>query len=94
MVSERPESREERKTAYAVTVEIAVILSKATLRVHQLLELVRGTVVELEQKASEPVEVYTSDRLVGYGQAIVTEGNRLGVNLTHLVKASDIKRIV
>ena len=94
MVNEGGDGRDDRKAAYAVPVEIAVVLGKATLRVHQLLKLGRGAVVELEQKVSEPVEVYTNDRLIGYEQVIVTEGNRLGVNLTHLVKASYMKRIV
>ncbi|KAF0117409.1 MAG: flagellar motor switch protein FliN/FliY [Rhodospirillaceae bacterium] len=67
MVNEGGDGRDDRKAAYAVTVEIAVVLGKATLRVHQLLKLGRGAVVELEQKVSEPVEVYANDRLIGYG---------------------------
>ncbi|MBF0092961.1 MAG: FliM/FliN family flagellar motor switch protein [Alphaproteobacteria bacterium] len=76
------------QAAYDVSVEIAVVLGKATLRVNQLLKLGRGAVVELEQKANEPVEIYANDRLIAYGQVIVTEGNRLGVTLTDLVKAT------
>ena len=76
------------QAAYDVSVEISVVLGKATLRVNQLLKLGRGAVVELEQKANEPVEIYANDRLIAYGQVIVTEGNRLGVTLTDLVKAT------
>lgn len=82
------------KAAYDVSVEIAVVLGKATLRVNQLLKLGRGAVVELEQKVTEPVEVYANERLIAFGQVIVTEGNRLGVTLTDLVKTNFVKRIV
>lgn len=84
--------RDEYQAAYDITVEISVVLGKATLRVNQLLKLGRGAVVELDQKANEPVEVYANDRLIAFGQVIVTEGNRLGVTLTELVKSTFSER--
>lgn len=76
------------QASYDVVVDISVVLGKATLRVSQLLKLGRGAVVELDQKATEPVEVYANDRLIAYGQVIVTEGNRLGVTLTDVIKGT------
>ncbi|MEO5374089.1 MAG: flagellar motor switch protein FliN [Alphaproteobacteria bacterium] len=84
--------RDEYQAAYDISVEISVVLGKATLRVNQLLKLGRGAVVELDQKANEPVEVYANDRLIAFGQVIVTEGNRLGVTLTDLVKSTFSER--
>ncbi|MFN3077613.1 MAG: FliM/FliN family flagellar motor switch protein [Alphaproteobacteria bacterium] len=80
--------RTDYQASYDVVVEISVVLGKATLRVNQLLKLGRGAVVELDQKANEPVEVYANNRLIAYGQVIVTEGNRLGVTLTDVIKGT------
>jgi len=79
--------RESKQAVYSVPVEIAVVLGKANLRVNQLLKLGRGAVVELEQKTSEPVEIYANDILVARGEVVITEGDKIGVTLTELVKS-------
>lgn len=70
---------------YNVPVEVAVVLGSATLRVHQLLKLGRGAVVELDRRTDEPVEVLANDILVARGEVIVTDGDKIGVTLTELV---------
>ncbi|KAA5605044.1 flagellar motor switch protein FliN [Roseospira marina] len=80
-------TRESKQAVYSVPVEIAVVLGKANLRVNQLLKLGRGAVVELEQKTSEPVEIYANDILVARGEVVITEGDKIGVTLTELVKS-------
>lgn len=70
-----------------VDVEIAVVLGQSNLRVHQLLKLGRGAVVELEQRTSDPVEIYANDVLIAKGEVVVTAGDKIGVTLTELVKS-------
>jgi len=83
-----PRANSGRKQAvYNVPVEIAVVLGKANLRVNQLLKLGRGAVVELEQKTSQPVEIYANDILVARGEVVITESDKIGVTLTELVKS-------
>lgn len=72
---------------YKVPVEISVVLGKSNLRVNQLLKLGRGAVVELDQKTNQPVEIYANDILVARGEVVITEGDRIGVTLTELVKS-------
>ena len=59
---------------------------KASLRVHQLLKLGRGAVVQLDRRTNEPVEVYANDRLIAYGEVIITDGDKIGVTLTEVIK--------
>ncbi|MGB0695470.1 MAG: flagellar motor switch protein FliN [Rhodospirillaceae bacterium] len=80
-------SRIAKEAIYTVPVEISVVLGKANLRVNQLLKLGRGAVVELEQRISEPVEIYANDILVARGEVIITDGDKIGVTLTELVKS-------
>ena len=70
----------------AGVVNVAVVLGKAHLRVHQLLKLGRGAVVELDRKTNEPVEVYANDRLIAHGEVIITDGDKIGVTLTEVIK--------
>lgn len=72
---------------YQVPVEISVVLGKSELRVNQLLKLGRGAVVELNQRIDDPVEVLANDILVARGEVVITEGDRIGVTLTELVKS-------
>ncbi len=80
-------ARGQKQAVYNVPVEIAVVLGKANLRVNQLLKLGRGAVVELEQKTSQPVEIYANDILVARGEVVITESDKIGVTLTELVKS-------
>ena len=72
---------------YNVDVDISVVLGQANLRVNQLLKLGRGAVVELEQKTSDPVEIFANDVLIAKGEVVITSGDKIGVTLTELVKS-------
>lgn len=76
-----------KEAIYDVPVEVIVVLGKADLRVHQLLKLGRGAVVELARRTDEPVDIYANDILVARGEVVVTEGDKIGVTLTELVKS-------
>ena len=72
---------------YDVPVQISVVLGKADLRVHQLLKLGRGAVVELDRKTDEPVDVFADNVLIARGEVTVTDDDKLGVNLTEIVRS-------
>ena len=90
MAKKDDDDDEEKVTRDAINnvdVEIAVVLGQSNLRVHQLLKLGRGAVVELEQRTSDPVEIYANDVLIAKGEVVVTAGDKIGVTLTELVKS-------
>jgi flagellar motor switch protein FliN/FliY len=87
MADEQDGKRVSKQAVYTVPVEISVVLGKAVLRVNQLLKLGRGAVVELEQKINEPVEIYANDILIARGEVIITDGDKIGVTLTELVRS-------
>ncbi len=76
-----------REAIYNVDVDISVVLGQSTLRVNQLLKLGRGAVVELEQRTSDPVEIFANDVLIAKGEVVITAGDKIGVTLTELVKS-------
>ncbi|MCK5296901.1 MAG: FliM/FliN family flagellar motor switch protein [Alphaproteobacteria bacterium] len=71
---------------YDIGIEVSVVLGTAELKVHQLLKLGRGAVVELNRKTDEPVEMFVNDILIARGDVVVTEKDKIGVTLTEIVK--------
>ncbi|WP_337998190.1 flagellar motor switch protein FliN [Oleispirillum naphthae] len=76
-----------KEAIYDVPVEISVVLGKADLRVHQLLKLGRGAVVELDRKTDEPVDVFADNILIARGEVTVTDDDKLGVSLSEIVRS-------
>ena len=66
-------------------VDISVTLGTADLRVHQLLKLGRGAVVELDKDINDNVDIYANDVLIGYGEVVVTENETIGISVTNMI---------
>jgi flagellar motor switch protein FliN/FliY len=81
------DDQKSKEAIYNVDVDISVVLGESTLRVNQLLKLGRGAVVELEQRTSDPVEIFANDVLIARGEVVITAGDKIGVTLTELVKS-------
>jgi flagellar motor switch protein FliN/FliY len=73
------------EAVFDVTVNVSAILGKSTMEVSQLLKLARGTVVELDRKIGEAIDIFVNDRLVARGEVVLVE-DRLGITMTEIVK--------
>ncbi|OWY15743.1 flagellar motor switch protein FliN [Thioclava sp. JM3] len=69
-----------------VGLSVQIVLGQSRIPISQLLNLSRGSVIELEKKIGEPVDVVINDRLVARGDLVKVGDNRLGVTLTEIVK--------
>ncbi len=67
-----------------VTVKVTVQLGSSQLSMRHVLELAPGSVVQLNQHASDPVGLYVNDKLVAYGEVVVVDDN-FGIKITELV---------
>ena len=67
-----------------VKVRVTVQLGSCQLPMRDVLELAAGSVVQLNQHASDPVGLYVNDKLVAYGEVVVVEDN-FGIKITELV---------
>ncbi|MBN9565410.1 MAG: flagellar motor switch protein FliN [Alphaproteobacteria bacterium] len=74
------------EAVYHVPVRISAVLGKAMMPVNQLLKLTRGSVVELDRRVGEPVDVFVNDRLVARGEVVIVE-DRLGITMTEIVRS-------
>ncbi len=67
-----------------VSVEIAVVLGKATMPVHQLLKMGRGAVIELDTNMDDHAEVLANNKPVARGE-IVVMGENIAVSISELL---------
>jgi flagellar motor switch protein FliN len=74
------------EAVFDVPVTVSAILGKSAMEVSHLLKLGRGTVVELDRKVGEAIDIYVNDRLVARGEVVLVE-DRLGVTMTEIIKA-------
>jgi flagellar motor switch protein FliN/FliY len=86
-----PEDGDGGKTAadlspvFDVPVHIQAVLGKANVDVSTLLRLTRGSVLELDRKVGEAIDIYVNNRLVARGEVVVVD-ERLGVTMTEIIK--------
>jgi flagellar motor switch protein FliN/FliY len=73
---------------FDVPVNISAVLGKAHMTVAQLLRLGQGSVLELDRKVGEAIDIYVNNRLVARGEVVVVD-ERLGVTMTEIIKDGD-----
>ena len=79
-------SAQDLEAVFDVPVTVSAILGKSSMEVSALLKLGKGTVVELDRKVGEAIDIYVNDRLVARGEVVLVE-DRLGVTMTEIIKA-------
>ena len=73
---------------FDVPVNISAVLGKASMSVAHLLKLAQGSVLELDRKVGEAIDIYVNNRLVARGEVVVVD-DRLGVTMTEIIKSED-----
>jgi flagellar motor switch protein FliN/FliY len=71
-----------------IPVELTVQLGTTKMLIKELLQLVQGSVIELEKLAGEPMEIYANSRLVARGEAVIVN-EKFGVKLTDIISPSE-----
>ncbi|HEY0265236.1 MAG TPA: flagellar motor switch protein FliN [Rhizomicrobium sp.] len=79
-------SAQDLEAVFDVPVTVSAVLGKSGMEVSQLLKLGKGTIVELDRKVGEAIDIYVNDRLVARGEVVLVE-DRLGVTMTEIIKA-------
>ena len=72
------------KAVQDVSVELSVVLGKASMPIHQLLKMGRGAVIELEATVDDDAWIYANNRLIARGEVVIV-GEHVGVSITDTV---------
>jgi flagellar motor switch protein FliN/FliY len=76
------------KPVFDVPVSVQAVIGRTTIEVSKLLELTEGSVLELDRRVGEAIDIYVNSRLVARGEVVVVD-DRLGVTMTEIIKNSD-----
>ncbi len=85
---ERPTTRiaADLEAVFDVPVQVSAVLGRARMDIGDLLKLGPGTVLELDRKVGEAIDIYVNNRLVARGEVVLVE-EKLGVTMTEIIKA-------
>src|SRR6476620_11537009 len=71
---------------FDVPVNVSAVLGRTRLEIGELLRLGPGTVLELDRRVGEAIDIFVNDRLVARGEVVLVD-DRLGVTMTEIIKA-------
>jgi len=74
------------EAVFDVPVQVSAVLGRSKMEVGDLLKLGPGTVLELDRRVGEAIDIYVNNRLVARGEVVLVE-DKLGVTMTEIVKA-------
>jgi flagellar motor switch protein FliN len=70
-----------------VSIDIAVVLGRTSMPIHQVLRLGRGAIIELDSSEEDEVRILANNMPVAKGTVIVS-GNRIAVEVKELLPRS------
>ncbi len=76
------------KPVFDVPVSVQAVIGRTTIEVSDLLNLGPGSVLELDRRVGEAIDIYVNSRLVARGEVVVVD-DRLGVTMTEIIKNGD-----
>jgi flagellar motor switch protein FliN len=74
------------EAVFDVPVQVSAVLGRSKMDVGELLKLGPGTVLELDRRVGEAIDLYVNNRLVARGEVVLVE-DKLGVTMTEIIKA-------
>ena len=76
------------EAVFDVPVKVSAVLGITNLTVNQLLKLGSGSIVELDRKVGEAIDIYVNNRLVARGEVVLLE-EKLGITMTEIIKGNE-----
>jgi flagellar motor switch protein FliN/FliY len=80
---------EDLEAIFDVPVQISAVLGRTHMDVGKLLSLGPGTVLELDRKVGEAIDIYVNNRLVARGEVVLVD-DKLGVTMTEIIKTERV----
>jgi flagellar motor switch protein FliN/FliY len=74
-----------------LTLPVSIELGRTSMSVQEVLRLGRGSVIQLDRLAGEPIDVFIGDRRFAEGEVVVL-GEHFGIRLTRILakKATNV----
>ena len=76
------------EAVFDVPVQVSAVLGRSRMDVGELLRLGPGTVLELDRRVGEAIDIYVNNRLVARGEVVLVE-DKLGVTMTEIINSTE-----
>lgn len=88
-----PEAAKNLELVMDIPIQLTVELGRTKMPIRNLLQLAQGSVVELNELAGEPLDVFVNGCLVAQGEVVVVN-EKFGIRLTDIITPSErIKKL-
>jgi flagellar motor switch protein FliN len=74
-----------------IPVSVRFVLGTSKMTVAKLMALKRGSIVPLDRKVGDPVDIVVNDRIVARGEVVVLDGEtpRFAISVKEVVQSND-----
>ena len=72
-----------------VTMKVTVEFARTTVSVRKFMELKKGSVLELDKLAGEPLDIRINGKLVARGEAVIVN-DRFGIRVPEIISPEDM----
>ena len=83
-----PEASRNLELVMDIPIQLTVELGRTKMPIRNLLQLAQGSVVELNELAGEPLDVFVNGCLVAQGEVVVVN-EKFGIRLTDIITPSE-----
>lgn len=67
-----------------IPVKISAVLGKAEITIGQLRQTEAGSIIELNKKSGDEIDIYAGDTLIARGEVMI-DGDELGIRITEII---------
>lgn len=83
----RGRQRNRLAALYDLTLPVSIELGRTEMLIEDILKIGRGSVIELDRLAGEPIDIFVGDRIFAEGEVVVVD-EHFGVRVTRVLDTS------
>ena len=72
-----------------IPIEITAVLGRTKMSLNEILELGRGSLIELDTLENQEVEILVNGKKVAYGQVVISNQN-FGIKITQVLEPEEL----
>ena len=72
-----------------IPIEITAVLGRTRMPLNEILELGKGSLVELDTLETQEVEILVNGKKVAYGQVVIAQQN-FGIKITSVLESEEL----
>lgn len=74
-----------------IPVEVTAVLGRCKMSLKEVLELGKGSLIELDTLADQEVEILVNGKKIAYGQVVIVDQN-FGIKITSIAEEHELVR--